>query len=288
MAKAKKKPVTKPGIYKNMPYEEYDAIPAIRSTYLKKHLHCAANTLVHTEETEATKFGLAAHAYMLEGEDIFNRQYAVMPDFPCPPSRSERGWKNTNEYKALKSEFESQHEGKEIITQNNFDKILSIQLNCLSHPTIRLAFASIEPETVIVWMDKETGILCKIRMDIAPFFLGDELVIADLKTTVDASEQGFAREIINHGYYVSVGMYLEGASIAYKKDILNMVLIACEKENPFRVEPHGFGNEYVTFGNDEFHRLLRKEAECIKSGVRNPWMHGGVIVQERPRYLIPE
>jgi hypothetical protein len=116
------KKITKPGVYKNLPYDEYDFIPALRSTYLKKHLDCPAATQIAMEETAALRFGIAAHTFLLERSE-FDKRYAVMPDFPCPISRNERGWKMTNECKALKTHFEMGNTGRIIISQEDFTAI---------------------------------------------------------------------------------------------------------------------------------------------------------------------
>ena len=271
------KKITKPGIFKNLPYEEYDTIPALRSTYLKKHLECPAATQIAMEETAALRFGIAAHTYLLEGSE-FSKRYAVMPDFPCPIDRNERGWKMTNEYKLKKQSFEIDNAGKIIIALEDFTAISTMTKNCLEHPTAKLLLEKFEPETTVVWKDKETGLLCKARIDIAPY--QGMKVIADLKTCEDASEFGFRGAINRYHYDFSAAMYLEGVSIALKQDIDLAMWIASEKSKPHRVEVHEMSAARRDRADGLFHETLRAEAICRKNGKYPAWLFDGVIVQE--------
>lgn len=271
------KKVTKPGIYKNLPYEEYDAIPAIRSTYLKKHLLCPAATQIETEKTAALIFGNAAHTFLLEPSE-FKKRYAVMPDFPCPIDRNERGWKMTNEYKLKKQSFEIENAGKIIITLDDFTAISTMTKNIYDHPTAKLLLEKFEPETTVVWKDRETNLLCKARIDMAPY--QGMNVITDYKTCEDASEFGFRAAINRYHYDFSAAMYLEGASIAFKKEIDLAMWIAAEKSKPHRVEVHEMSAARRDRAGGLFHEALRAEAICRKNNFWPAYLCAGVYVQE--------
>ena len=276
------KKITKPGVYKNLTYEEYDLIPAIRSTYLKKMLHCPAMTQeTDDEETAALKFGVAAHVGVLEGMNELDKRYVVMPKFD--------GDKRTSAYKELKKATVqlAEIQKKTILAYEDYEDITGIRKNIFLHPTAK-DFIRSEPELTVVWKDQETGFLLKARLDGEPFDYHGTVIIPDLKTTVTASEGGFANEIKKHRYYLSAGMYWEGASLALKKKIEMFVIVAVEKKRPYKVEVHGLSEAYMEYGRIEFHKALRKEAECRKRGFYPPWINGGMIVQEKPSYLVPE
>lgn len=73
-----------PGIYFNMPFDEYLAIPCLSSSYLKKLLisptdfWCTSwmNPLKKNKDTEANIDGRAYHKRILEGKEAFYEQYA--------------------------------------------------------------------------------------------------------------------------------------------------------------------------------------------------------------------
>lgn len=272
------KKITKQGIYKGLSYAEYDAIPALRSTYLKRFLHCPAASQVKDEETEALRFGIAAHVGVLEGMEELKKRYAFIPKF--------EGDKRSGQYKTIKAAT-IQDAGvldKIVLDFDDYEAIKGIRSSILSHPTASLFIGKHEPELTAVWKDKETGLICKARFDVAPYM--KLRAITDLKTTVTASEGGFAREISNHGYYFSAAFYLEGASEAMKEKIDIFAIIAAEKKPPYRVEVHELSQEYIEYGNAMFHKALRKEKECQKLGMYEPFLNAGVIVQEKPGYLL--
>lgn len=76
----------KPGIYLNMPEDEYHADPALGSTSIKtlctkpwmfqyQRLRGSSNKLI----TEPMKFGAAFHCYILEGKEAFESRYSIKP-----------------------------------------------------------------------------------------------------------------------------------------------------------------------------------------------------------------
>lgn len=268
----KMKKITKPGVFKGLSYAEYDAIPALRSTYLKKFLHCPANAKVKDEETDALIFGTAAHCFILEGQREFEKRYAVIPKFD--------GDKRSGIYRLLKNKTIdlAKSQGKIVLDYEDHKAIRQMKVNVLSHPTAKLLIGKNEPELVVVWKDSETNLLCKARLDVSPYM--DLRVIPDLKTTINTSERGFKHEIDKHHYDFSAGMYLEGASIVLGKKIDLFVIIAPEKKPPYRIHVHELSSNYIERGNVAFHEALRKEKACIKSGYYEPWLDGGIIVQE--------
>ena len=272
----KTKAITKPGLYRGLSYSEYDAIEAVRSTYLKKLLHCPAMALEPNEETAALVFGNAAHCFILEGEEEYNKRYAILPKFD--------GDKRTKEYKAIKeSTLQLASIKEQIVLDHEDDEIIRLMhKNIMAHPTAKLFFQKKhDPELVIVWKDKATGLLMKCRLDVAPY--ADMKVIVDLKTTVDTSEWGFRNQIEKYHYDMSAAFYLEGANAVLKEKIDLFVFLAPEKHKPCRVHVHELSPQYIEDGSVKMHKALAKEVECRKSGIFEPWTIAGAIVQEPPK-----
>jgi exodeoxyribonuclease VIII len=277
------KRITKPGVYKGLSYAEYDAIPAIRSSYLKKFLHCPASALVPDDDTPSLSFGIAAHTIILEGVRVFESLYHVMPKF--------EGDKRTSKYKLLKGKVIAEAalkgiDADHVLPYDDFEAIVNMKVNILKHPTANLLIGKNEPELSVVWKDAETKLLCKARFDVSPYM--DIRAIPDLKTTTNCSEHGFAKEISKFHYYLSAAMYLEGASIALKEKIDLFVVIAVEKKPPYKLEVHELSPEYIERGTVAFHKALRKEKKCREAKFYEPWNNGGIIVQEPPPYLLAE
>lgn len=282
-----------PGIYLNMPYSVYHVIPAIRSTYLKKLDECPASALVDLKETKALKLGRLGHTFILEGMDAFNAQYAVVPN-----TQEFLENKNSNVYKQAFAKFQNDNIGKIIIPvssvrdpdQSDLEMLKAIQHNLMLHPTAKRILAGHPVEQSIVWVDRETGVLCKIRTDLAPF--ESIRAIGDLKLMEDVSEYGFGQAIRKFGYFLSMSMYLEGASIAYGEHF-DIAFFICGEKESHMVAVHELDQDYIEHGQNEFHRLLRvhkqrmedTNPETGQKGWFMPWQHSGVVVQRFPAYL---
>lgn len=285
---------TLPGIYINMPYMVYHVVPAIRSTYLKKLDECPASATVDLKETKALKLGRLGHTFILEGENAFNAQYVCVPDSPEFQQN-----KNSNAYKSAFANFQNDNIGKIIIPETSvsdpnkadLEMLKGIKSNLMIHPTASRILAGHPVEQSILWIDQDTGSLCKIRTDLAPF--ESIRAIGDLKLMEDVSEYGFGQSIRKYGYYLSMAMYLEGASIAYGEHFDIAFFICGEKEAPYTVAVHELDHDYIEHGINEFHRLLRVDKQLRETlnpqtgakGWYPPWQHAGVVVQRFPTYL---
>lgn len=271
------KKITKQGVYKGLSYAEYDSIPALRSTYLKKHLMCPAATQCPDEETDALRFGIAADCFILEGKEEFDKRYIVIQKYD--------GDKRKAEWKDIKRAAEqlASVTGKLLIDHEDYEAITIMDHNIRIHPTAKLFIGKQKPKMVVVWKDKATGFLLKAQFDVEPYMevSGMEVrVIPDLKTTVDTSEYGFRKQIEKYHYDLSAAMYLQGASAALKEKVDIFLLIAPEKRFPHRVHVHELSADYIEQGSVKLHEALKKEKECREKGFYEPYLVGGVIVQE--------
>jgi hypothetical protein len=283
-----------PGIYNNMDYDTYHQIPAIRSSYLKALDTCPASATVPLKETKALKLGRVGHTLILESNEVFQAQYALVPDNDIFKMN-----KNSNEYKRAYADFQNANIGKTIIPvsssknpdQSDLEMLRAIKHNLMIHPTASRIISERPVEQSILWVDKETQELCKIRTDIAPF----ETIkaIGDLKLVENVGEYEFGQAVRKYGYFISAGMYLEGASIAYGEHFDVAFFICGEKDEPYRVAVHELDQDYIEHGVNEFHRLMRvhkqrKEDTNPITGAKGwfpPWTHSGICVIRFPQYL---
>jgi hypothetical protein len=285
---------TSPGIYNNMSYDVYHQIPAIRSSYLKALDTCPASAGVPLKDTKVLKLGRVGHTLILESDEVFKSQYALIPDTDIFKMN-----KNSNEYKKAYADFQNSNIGKTIIPvssskdpdQSDLEMLRAIKHNLMIHPTASRIISERPVEQSILWVDKETQELCKIRTDIAPY---EHLkAIGDLKLIENVGEYEFGQAVRKYGYFISAGMYLEGASIAYGEHFDVAFFICGEKDEPYRVAVHELDQDYIEHGINEFHRLLRvhkqrKEDTNPITGAKGwfpPWTHSGICVIRFPQYL---
>jgi exodeoxyribonuclease VIII len=109
------------------------------------------------------------------------------------------------------------------------------------------------------WKSKHHDFDCKLRTDI----INDDIfVIADYKTTTDASPEGFSRHFFNYGYDVQAAWYLQGIKeIKYQQ--YEFVIIAQEKEPPYAVGCFRVPEEVLEIGRIKIAWVSQKIEECI-------------------------
>jgi exodeoxyribonuclease VIII len=176
--------------------QDYFAVKAISASFLKAcsfSAHAGWKFLNEKSfQSDAMAFGSAVHTSILEPH-LFNDQYAI----------SEKFDKRTKVGKEASAAFELANAGKLIIDQDEFFKISKIKENCLAIPAVKNALDTFEKEKSLMWDigDKKF----KARLDLVDVKNG---VVIDLKTTRDASERGFLRQLLELRYDIQLYHYL--------------------------------------------------------------------------------
>jgi exodeoxyribonuclease VIII len=253
-------PAPAPGVYENVPMSVYLAWDAVSNSQLQQLRRSPAHYKAYieqgSEDTPATLLGRAIHCAILE-PDEFETRYV----------RGAIGDRRTKAVKAAWDALEAQFGAEFVLTVENYEKCLSIREAVYDHPaSMALLKGAGRHELSIVWVDKETGLTCKARLDrhvteIAGGF------IADLKSTRDARPEPFGKSVEEHGYDVAAAHYLAGAK-AVGLDALHFSHIALEKEAPFAVGCYRLIDAAIEVGEERRRELLRLLARCKR---RNRW-----------------
>ena len=195
-------------------------------------------------------FGRAAHKYVLETYDFYN-EFAVAPN--CD--------RRTKEGKAEWLLFQDQNEGKDIITQEQFEQIEEMRKVMLATPFVSKLING-EHEMSYFWTDEETGLKCKVRPDSINHKLK---VIVDYKTADNAETQHFMRKAIDLGYDLQAYMYQQGVKANVGEEYL-FVFIAQEKKPPYAVNILEADENFMASGKHIFTEMLNLYKECSESG----------------------
>jgi hypothetical protein len=251
-----------------MSNEDHHAHPAIGSSGLKlvrqSPLHYWAAYLdpdrEKREATDAMKLGTAVHTCMLEPEKI-PTAFGVVPE--GIDKRSKDG-------KALFAEIEAG--GRIAIKQAEFDRALKMAAAAHAHPVSRVLFGKCKArtETSIFWVDPETGVNCKIRPDIMvePCAQFPNGLIADLKTTEDASPSEFGRSVWNWEMYLQAFLYPEGFMQTFgTKKPPQFLWLAQEKQPPYANKYYPCGQSLSAYGEAIVRDTLEIVAECQSTGI---------------------
>ena len=122
-------------------------------------------------------------------------------------------------------------------------------------------------ERTLEWVDADTGIACKCRIDCTAMEWNGQPVLADLKSAADISERGFNSAVAKYGYAAQAAFYLDGAR-ANGIDARGWAWLAVEKPAPHDCAFIYASEEMIEAGRNHYKALLRRMAECRRD---NHW-----------------
>jgi hypothetical protein len=148
------------------------------------------------------------------------------------------------------------------------------------HPKVAEMLRAGEAEVSYVWNDEATGILCKCRPD----WLNED-AIWDLKSRLDASQEGFSRACAKYGYHISAAFYVEGVRKLTGRT-LPFRFIAAEKDAPYAVAVYEASETFLRSGTRLVRRALDQLVKCRERGVWPGYQPEGQIeMLELPRWV---
>jgi exodeoxyribonuclease VIII len=251
-----------PGYYPNMPASEYHEYSGASASRLKDMMdspaHMRYKMLNPKPPTKDMITGTAVHSRILEPDKFF-KEFVKSPNFD----------RRTNAGKAAADDFALNNLGKTIILPDQFEICQRSYDSVMSHPDVRkLLEADGECETSLFWKFREIN--CKARID-KRVLVGDQKMILDVKTTSDASPEGFPREITNWRYDLQAAFYQAGENIVNgDPPSLGFLFLAIEKEPPYAFGLYLLDEASLDVGQKKFLRMLDLWEKCDKDDV---WPH---------------
>jgi exodeoxyribonuclease VIII len=203
-------------------------------------------------KSDALIIGSAFHTLVLEPH-LFTDLFVVSPIFEGTGSRDR------------KKAFLENNKGKYPLSIKNYQMVEGMRDAIMNHPVCKdlLEQIHIIVEHVLTWTNKETGVACKIKPDA---FNTKKRICIDLKSTDDASDNGFRKSARKFRYHVQAPFYLEGLHAnGFNPD--SFVFIAVEKEPPFLVNLFYADGETLANGREIYLQDLEKYRESKKTGV---------------------
>lgn len=262
-------PDIRPGVYLRVPEDAYHAGPGISKSGLwiisqQSPAHFKfppAKDEDSTTARAAKDFGSAAHIAILQPE-LFEGRVVKGPE-----DRRGNKWKDADEWCAA--------EGKTLLIASAYDEVLAMRDAVHADPWINGIITGGKPivEASGYWIDPETGELCRCRPDLYREDLG---IIIDLKSSLSAHPDAFARSVINYGYHAQEAHYSDGWT-ALGKPVSGFVFLAWEKKSPYAFGVYELPPSIVEEGRALMRKALNRYAECKKV---NRWPAYGEGVQE--------
>lgn len=240
----------------NVTYVEYCALPGKRVTALRELGRSAKHYLHRLAVPKRTKplaLGTAAHVATLE-PDTFDATLAVWGE------RSDGGALRPRRGKDYDA-FVIEHAGQTIITEDEYTTALAIQRAVRADPNAMRYLAAGQPEVSMVWVDAETGIDMKGRVDWMPPPTRECHVLAGLKTCRDIRTEHFGKQAANLGYALAWAAYHDGYQ-AITGESPKMVEVVVESAPPYDCGVYVIPSDILELGRNEYRDLLAKLREC--------------------------
>lgn len=235
---------------RQMPFAEYAAIRAVNWSSLRnlavsplRYRHAATHPQA---DTPAMALGRLIHTATLEPELMSG--YAVWTG----------GSRRTNAYR----EWAAEQGGREIVTAAEHEQALGAASAVWKHRAASRLLRGGRTEAVLKWVDPETRVRCKARLD----HLGGG-VLTDLKSTGDIDARTFGRTAQRLGYHGKLAFYRMGlAAAGYEPE--PVYIIAVEQAAPHDVAVYEVDEDTLFVGGLEARALLHRLKECRR---RRSW-----------------
>jgi len=225
-------------IYKDIPNEDYHAGVGISSSYIRRFGQSQLHAIEHKQESSPNlKFGTAAHALIVEGQEAFDKEVRVLTGSPY-----------TKAYKEEKAEYEEQ--GFIVLKEDDVNLIQSMKDSMVYEGNAYLNAKGKVAEASIYWY--EDDVLCKCRPDMLCPPLKEpnsdnKIVIIDYKTTISCEPFSFNKSVKKYGYDMQAAWYRRGLLMA-GYDVEDFVFIAQEKVHPYASKVFRITKEQIDFG----------------------------------------
>ena len=268
-----------PGIYYDVPFEEYAAWNCFSKSMvgdaLKSGLHL--DHYIHGErKTRPMMLGSLVDTLVLESDE-YDSRYVLQPATYTTEKTSGRGankiteeiekpW-NLNSLKCKEVAAEIAATGKLIVTESDLAKAAGIKAALMANAEAALAITEGKKQVSFVWVDEELGVKCKGRADLV-----NDNTIDDLKTSIDASPEGFRRAIGKFLYHVQAAVYTD-AWLQLTTDPKGFRFIVAETGDIPAVALYELDSVSMVAGSLMFRRALLNVARWLKHGVEgySPW-----------------
>jgi len=249
----------KPGIYEDIPYEEYAEIPAFRSHDLTAVIKCPYSWKHQKAmvQTPALLEGRVQHTVFLELHK-FDDEFVIQPKID----------RRTKAGKEEYEDFMASIGNRTAVTQDMFDTC--IERRDVVKNYVPKADDRAELTLVFEWH----GHPFKCRLD-----WYDNERVWDLKTCRDASPRGFRGAINSFNYHMQAALYVEGCRASgLRADGFNF--LAQEKAHPYPFGVYTLSDEALEYARARNEQALELLLKCKEQDDFKPYNLEGVQVVE--------
>ena len=241
----------------------YHQSPGVSSSTLRRFRQSQLHAMQEVvEPTTAMQIGSAAHSLIVEGENAFNNEVAVISGSPY-----------TNANKQLKRDYLDR--GMLVIPQDKRDMLFHMKDNLIEEARKFLDVDQgeypgvfVKPyENALYWWEQD--VLLKLRSDVIRHpvvqpYSDESIVVIDYKTTSDCSVSGFTRSIRRYQYDLQAAFYRRGYQRAGFK-VEDFLFVAQETKHPYATKIFKMNDEDMDRGWEQLEKSL-VDFKTVKDG----------------------
>jgi hypothetical protein len=273
--------LVKRGVVLDVCAADYHSAPGVSKSGLDRlaqsPAHYRAWLIEERKETPALRFGRIAHRYTLEPDQC---ALVIAPD--CPKQSKE----DKTRHKAAQDEADAL--GAYLVSADEAEALRRMRESVYLHPIARKIVMARGPvECCAWWYDQHSGELCRCRPDKAVMPPNGGAILADLKTTEDASPDPFARAVAKYRYQVQAAFYSDGWAAATGQHVDSFLFVALEKSAPFACAVYELDAAALEYGRMLYQRDLMTLAQC-KIERRWPAYSDHIKTLSLPRWAMKE
>ncbi|MGB1290509.1 MAG: PD-(D/E)XK nuclease-like domain-containing protein [Pseudoalteromonas sp.] len=191
-------------------------------------------------QTPAMVLGSAVHTAILEPES-FSSEYVVAPKCDRRTKAGKEIWAN----------FTESAGNKTVLAEWEYEVTSQMKNAVLSHPMANKMLTGGESE--YSYFTEFEGVEVKCRPD----YLKNGCLI-DLKTTADASYEGFAKQMGNLAYHLQAAFYVDVFNKATGSEIKDFYFVAVENKKPYAVAVYRLDEPQIEAGRLHYQIALEK------------------------------
>ena len=235
---------------------DYYAVPSLSHSRLKEIRHSPGHFRWKYDNaepaTDAMNLGSLVHAMVLEPHTV-DRAFVASPKFDRRTKAGREGY----------AKFIDDHPLQKVVTEAEWEHASLMTEAVLAHPhaggLVDNVIAHGTAEKEFYWTD-ERGIDRKAKVD--GMVMGPDGCdfVLDLKTTMDASPDGFRKSITKFCYGTQMAYYCEAAKPLQSR----AMIIAVSKTPPFGVGLYRFGEDAIARGKMVVDKWLDLYKQCVE------------------------
>ncbi len=254
-------------IYADIPNEVYHSEVGISSSTLRKFGHSQLHAVNDVQKTtDAMNFGTAAHYMLVEGEQAYNQEVAVLMGSPYTKAYKENKADMLERYDCVIKEIEDTH-------------IKGMKANIIDEADMYLQAEGKLPEASFFWY--EDKVLCKCRPDLIcpPFkdlYKPGEIYVVDYKTTKSCDPKEFADSVKYWGYDMQAAWYRRGMEKA-GYSVKEFAFVAQEKVPPYASKVFVITDEQMDRAWDKMQVFLDAYNKYLYDGITTIYNSDNIV-----------